>query len=72
MTTFLPIKTSGTRKQQDHEFAPESFPGDYRPVNGVMIPFSLRQKMNGRSMLELTVEKVDLIYSHGRFHFPNA
>ena len=58
--TFLPVKSAGTRKQQDHEIAYESFPGDFKPVNGVMMPFSLNQKMNGRSMLELTVEKVEV------------
>jgi len=58
--TFLPVKSAGTRKQQDHEIAYESFPGDFKPVNGVMMPFSLNQKMNGRSMLELTVVKVDV------------
>ena len=58
--TFLPLKSGGTRKQQDHEIAYESFPGDFKPVNGVMMPFSLNQKMNGRSMLELTVEKVEV------------
>ena len=34
--------------------------GTLKPVNGVMMPFSLSQKMNGRSMLELTVEKVEV------------
>ncbi len=59
-TTFLPVKSAGTRKQQDREVAHESFPGNFRPVNGVMMPFSLNQKMKGRSMLELTVEKVEV------------
>ena len=60
MKTFLPLKTAGTRKQEDHEIAYESFPGNFKPVNGVMMPFSLNQKMNGRSMMELTVEKVEV------------
>lgn len=58
--TFLPVKSAGTRKQQDHEIAYESFPGNFKLVNGVMMPFSLNQKMNGRSILELTVEKVEV------------
>jgi len=58
--TFLPVKSAGTRKQQDHEIAYESFPGTSNLLNGVMMPFSLNQKMNGRSMLELTVVKVDV------------
>jgi len=58
--TFLPLKSSGTRKQQDHDIAYESFPGNFKPVNSVMMPFSLNQKMNGRSMMELTIEKVEV------------
>ena len=58
--TLLPIKTSGTRKQEGHEIAYESFPADYKPVNGVMMPFSLNQKMNGQTMMDLTVEKVEV------------
>ncbi len=58
--TFLPIKSAGTRTQQGHEIAYESLPGNFKPVNGVMMPFSLIQKMNGRSMMELTVEKVEV------------
>ena len=58
--TFLPVKSAGTRKQQDREIAYESFPGNFKLVNGVMMPFSLNQKMNGRSMMELTVEKVEV------------
>jgi outer membrane lipoprotein-sorting protein len=58
--TFLQIKSAGTRKQQDREIAYESLLGNYKPVNGVMMPFSLNQKMNGRSMMELTVEKVEV------------
>jgi hypothetical protein len=58
--TFLPVKSAGARKQQDHDIPYESFPGNFRPVNGTLMPFSLSQKMNGRSMMELTVEKVDV------------
>jgi hypothetical protein len=29
-------------------------------VNGLMMPFSLNQKTNDRSMLELTVERVEV------------
>ena len=58
--TFLPIKSAGTRTQQGHEIAYESFQGNFKAVHGVMMPFSLTQKMNGRSMMELTVERVEV------------
>lgn len=58
--TFLPVKSAGTRMQKDQEIAYESFPGNFKPVNGVMMPFSLNQKLNGRDIMELIVEKVEV------------
>lgn len=58
--TFLPIKSSGKRKQMGQEIEYESSPGNYKPVNGVMMPYSLSQKMNGRPMMELTVDKFEV------------
>jgi outer membrane lipoprotein-sorting protein len=58
--TFLPIRSSGKRKQAGEEMEFESTPSNYKPVNGVMMPYSLSQKMNGSPMLELTVEKIEV------------
>lgn len=58
--TFLPIKSTGKREQNGKEIEFESTPGNFKPVNGVMMPFTLSQKVNGRSQLELTVEKVEV------------
>jgi len=58
--TFLPVKSSGKRKQQGQDIEYESTPGNFKEVNGVMMPFSLNQKVNGKSMMELTVEKVEV------------
>ncbi len=57
--TFLQIKSTGKRKQQGQEFEYESFPSDYKPVDGVMMAYGLRQKMNGETMMQLTVEKIE-------------
>jgi hypothetical protein len=58
--TFLPLKSAGTRKQQDQQIDYESSPGNFKPLNGVMMPFRLIQKMNGRTLMEFTVEKADV------------
>ena len=58
--TFLPIRSSGKRKQQGQEAEFESTPGNYKPVNGVMMPYSLAQKVNGTAMFDLTVEKIEV------------
>ena len=32
---------------------------DYKPVEGVLMPFNLKQLVNGRLAMEITVEKMD-------------
>jgi hypothetical protein len=58
--TFLPVKSSGKRIQQGQQLEYESFPSNFKDVGGVMLPFSLTQKMSGIALMELTIEKVDL------------
>jgi hypothetical protein len=35
-------------------------PSNYKEVNGVMIPFTLRQKMNGKEAMELNITEIDV------------
>jgi len=58
--TFLPMRSSGKRKQMGQEAEFESNPGNYKPVNGVMMPYSLSQKVNGNAMLDLTIDKIEV------------
>jgi hypothetical protein len=58
--TFLPIKTAGKRKQMGQEVDYESMPSNYRVVHGVMMPFNVRQRMNGRDAMEVSVITVDV------------
>ena len=58
--TFLQLRSSGKRKQGGQEIDYESTPSNYKPVNGVMMPYSLSQKMNGSPMMELTIEKIEV------------
>ena len=57
--TFLAIRSSGKRRQMGQEMEFESTPSNYKPVNGVMMPYSLSQKVNGSPMMDLTVEKIE-------------
>ena len=58
--TFLSIRSTGKRKQMGQEIEYESTPGNYKAVNGVMMPYSLSQKMSGKSMLDLTIEQYEV------------
>jgi outer membrane lipoprotein-sorting protein len=58
--TFLELRSSGKRKQMGQEGDVESTPSNYKPVNGVMMPYSVSQKVNGNPMMELTIEKIEV------------
>jgi outer membrane lipoprotein-sorting protein len=55
--TFLAIKSTSKRKQMGQEAEVESMSGNYKSVNGVMMPFSLQQKAGGQVVFSLVVEK---------------
>jgi outer membrane lipoprotein-sorting protein len=57
--SFLPVKTEGKRTQLGQEILYESKIANYKPVEGVLMPFSLTQLVNGRLAMEITVEKMD-------------
>lgn len=58
--TFLELRSSGKRKQMGQEGDVESTPSNYKPVNGVMMPYSVSQKVNGSTMMDLTIEKIEV------------
>jgi outer membrane lipoprotein-sorting protein len=58
--TFLELRSSGKRKQMGQEAEVETTPSNYKAVNGVMMPHSLSQKMNGNTMMDLTIEKIEV------------
>ncbi len=55
----MPIKTEGRRTQLGQEILYESKIGNYKPVEGVLLPFSVTQMVNGRLAMEITIEKMD-------------
>jgi outer membrane lipoprotein-sorting protein len=57
--SFLPVKTEGKRMQLGQEILYESKIANYKPVEGVLMPFNLTQLVNGRLAMEITVEKMD-------------
>lgn len=57
--TFLPVKSSGERQQMGQNFNFESFPRDFKAVNGVMMPYSLEQRVSGKPVLQLALDKIE-------------
>ncbi len=58
--TFLAIKVTTKRKQMGNEIEIDAYPTNYKPVNGVLFPFTVDQKMGGKSIMQLTIDKVDV------------
>jgi hypothetical protein len=52
------VKSSGQRKEMGHDFDFESFPRDFRAVNGVMMPYSLEQRVQGKPVLQLALDEI--------------
>jgi outer membrane lipoprotein-sorting protein len=59
-STFLELKVVGKRKQQGTEVEVESYPSNYKPVNGVLYPFSLEAKANGQTQFQLALDKIEV------------
>lgn len=57
--SFLPVKTEGRRTQLGQEILYESRIANYKPVEGVLMPFNLTQLVNGRLAMEITIEKMN-------------
>lgn len=61
------------KKGQMKGIAIESFMSDYKEVNGVFMPFTLTQKMNGQAVSTIAIEKVEINadIDDKEFSFPN-
>lgn len=57
--SFLGVKVTRRRKQMGQDVDIDSMPGSYKPVNGVMVPFTMDQKVAGRPVMQLTVEQAE-------------
>jgi outer membrane lipoprotein-sorting protein len=70
--TFLDLKSTGHRRQMGQEMDVETTLGNYKPVNGVQMPYMIAQKANGNPVMQFTVEKyeVNVPVDDAVFHMP--
>jgi outer membrane lipoprotein-sorting protein len=54
----LTVKETSKRKQQGSEIEIDSYMTNYKPVNGVLFPFAIENKVQGKSMGQFTIEDV--------------
>jgi len=57
---YLELKTTSKRKSQGGEVEIDSYQSNYKPVNGVLFPFSIEQKAQGQTMAQIAVDKIDI------------
>jgi outer membrane lipoprotein-sorting protein len=54
----LTVKETSKRKQQGSEIEIDSYMTNFKPVNGVLFPFAIENKVQGKSMGQFTIEEV--------------
>ncbi len=59
-TSFLTVKLVTTIKQMGQEFVAEIRPGNYKPIEGVMMPFSSEMKVNKQVGMQMQIDKVEV------------
>jgi outer membrane lipoprotein-sorting protein len=73
--TFLEVKSEGKRMVRGTEVETESFSGDYKEVEGLMIPFSQEVGQKGSTQRQrITFEKIEInpAVEDARFKMPAA
>jgi hypothetical protein len=54
--TALQVKETSKRKQQGSEIEVDSYLTNFKPVNGVLFPFAIENKVAGKSVGQFTVD----------------
>jgi outer membrane lipoprotein-sorting protein len=57
---YLELKVNMKRKTPGGEIEIDQYVGNYKPVNGILFPFSLETKVKGQTANQITIEKVEL------------
>lgn len=57
---FLPVKMIMKTSAMGQEMEVESFPSNYKKVASVMMAHALDQRVGGRSMVQMTIEKIEV------------
>lgn len=58
--SFLELKTTAMIKREGNEMQIDSYSGDYKEVNGLMLPFSIETKMKDQTISQITVDNVEM------------
>jgi outer membrane lipoprotein-sorting protein len=56
----LELKVTAKRRSPGGEQEVDIYPGNYKPVAGVLFPHSIEQKIGGQTQVQITIEKIDI------------
>ena len=56
--TALQVKETSKRKQQGSEIEVDTYPTNFKPVNGVLFPFTIENKVAGKSVGQFTIDDI--------------
>ncbi len=57
---FVPLKVASVSKIQGNESESETYPGNYKEVNGAMMPFAFENKFKGQTVSHLVIDKYEI------------
>jgi outer membrane lipoprotein-sorting protein len=60
MESGIELKSSLTIKVGETETLTEIIYGDYKPIDGVMLPFYVENKVNGQTQMQMTMESIEI------------
>jgi outer membrane lipoprotein-sorting protein len=57
---YLELKVTAKRKSPGGEQEVDIYPSNYKPVNGVLFPFSIEQKVAGQTQVQIAIDKIEI------------
>lgn len=57
---YLELKTTAKRKSPGGELEIDIYPSNYKSVGGVLFPFSIEQKAQGQTQVQIALDKIEL------------
>lgn len=58
--SFLELKTTTMIKREGNEMQVDSYSGDYKEVDGMMLPFSIETKVKDQTVSQITIDKIEM------------
>jgi len=57
---FVPLKVASVTKIQGNDTESETFPSNYKEVNGAVLPFAIENKYKGQTVSNVLIEKYEI------------